>query len=211
MVYGQRVRARHQRWCDPGGSSIGRITPSGTVSLFAIDEAAFSIVRGPDDALWYTSYSSIGRVTTNGQAQTFNLDSDSNNIGTMTVGPDGGLWFTSACQFGLLPAVSFGGTPCDFGVGRLSTADTDRDAVADRDAHRYGRQPDADRGRTWGLCPGDCDDDLTISISELITAVNIALGIAPVEQCLAADIDQDVQVLINELVAAVDNALGGCH
>jgi len=35
--------------------------------------------------------------------------------------------------------------------------------------------------------PRDCDGDRSVSISELVLAVNIASGSSPVSECLAAD------------------------
>jgi len=66
--------------------------------------------------------------------------------------------------------------------------------------------------RTTGAlppCVGDCDGSGELSISELITLVNIALG-APLAQCPAGDRDGDGEIGIDELVAAVNNALNGC-
>ncbi len=60
------------------------------------------------------------------------------------------------------------------------------------------------------LCPGDCNGDGDVSISELVRAVNIALGAAAAETCRAADVNGDGRVAINELVAAVGTALTGC-
>ena len=60
-------------------------------------------------------------------------------------------------------------------------------------------------------CPADCNDDGTISIGELITAVQIALGDEPPEVCDSVDIDGGGTVGIDaELVRAVDAALGSC-
>jgi hypothetical protein len=49
-----------------------------------------------------------------------------------------------------------------------------------------------------------------VSIGELIIGVNIALGQAAVENCLAFDINENGVVGINELIVAVGNALNGC-
>jgi hypothetical protein len=49
-----------------------------------------------------------------------------------------------------------------------------------------------------------------VSISELVTAVNIALGQLSVETCFSADVDGDGVVRVNELIAAVGRALGTC-
>ncbi len=59
-------------------------------------------------------------------------------------------------------------------------------------------------------CAGDCDGDGSVSIAELILAVNIALGARPVGDCPSVDTNGDGQVAINELIAAVSNALNGC-
>ncbi|HSP98536.1 MAG TPA: hypothetical protein VL049_15035, partial [Candidatus Dormibacteraeota bacterium] len=60
-------------------------------------------------------------------------------------------------------------------------------------------------------CAGDCGGDGSVAISELVTAVGIALGSAPVTACAAADRDGDGTVAINELIAAVAAALNGCQ
>lgn len=58
-------------------------------------------------------------------------------------------------------------------------------------------------------CPADCDADGTVVISELVLAVQVALGAAGMERCAAADLDGDQQVGIDELVAAIEVALNG--
>jgi len=60
------------------------------------------------------------------------------------------------------------------------------------------------------ICPGDCDGSDSVSISELVRAVNIALGMIDVSMCTAADRNGDGNVAINELIAAVNSALSGC-
>jgi YVTN family beta-propeller protein len=59
-------------------------------------------------------------------------------------------------------------------------------------------------------CTGDCNDDRTVAINELITCVNIDLGNTQVASCQPCDADGDGTVKINELIAAVSRALGGC-
>jgi hypothetical protein len=61
-----------------------------------------------------------------------------------------------------------------------------------------------------GVCVGDCDEDGFVVVNELVTGVNIALGIVPVSACAAFDRDDDNGVSVDELVAAVANALKGC-
>jgi hypothetical protein len=60
------------------------------------------------------------------------------------------------------------------------------------------------------VIPGDCDGDGTVSISELITGVSIAVGTSPVSVCPPFDGDGSGTVSIAELVRAVNIALSGC-
>ncbi|HSP53956.1 MAG TPA: penicillin acylase family protein [Dehalococcoidia bacterium] len=59
-------------------------------------------------------------------------------------------------------------------------------------------------------CPGDCRDDGHVSIDELITGVNIALGSSAVDACAPLDLDGNGAVAINEIITAVNRALGTC-
>jgi len=59
-------------------------------------------------------------------------------------------------------------------------------------------------------CTGDCDGNGTVSIGELIVAVNISSGTAPLSRCPAADRDHNGAVTIDELITAVNNATSGC-
>lgn len=69
-------------------------------------------------------------------------------------------------------------------------------------------------GGVWSIpraaCPGDCNADGEVTINELITGVNIALGSASVDSCEGVDVNGDGEVTINELIAAVNNGLNGC-
>ena len=64
--------------------------------------------------------------------------------------------------------------------------------------------------RAQAACAGDCGGDGMVTVSELITGVNIALGSAQAGQCTSFDGNGDGQVVVNELVSAVANALNGC-
>lgn len=59
-------------------------------------------------------------------------------------------------------------------------------------------------------CSGDCTADREVTVDELITGVNIALGNAPVTTCLQFDRNNDGGVTIDELIDAVNRALQGC-
>jgi hypothetical protein len=59
-------------------------------------------------------------------------------------------------------------------------------------------------------CAGDCNQDSSVTVDELIKGVNIALGTTSVDACPSFDTNGDGVVTINELIAAVNRALNGC-
>lgn len=68
-------------------------------------------------------------------------------------------------------------------------------------------------GRTspaGATCLGDCDGSGTVTVGELVTGVNVALGAASVDACDAIDENRDGQVSIAELIRAVAFLLEGC-
>lgn len=66
------------------------------------------------------------------------------------------------------------------------------------------------RTATPAVCAGDCNGDAVVTVDELVTMVNIALGIAPVNVCSAGDTNSDSGITIDEIIGAVNNALSGC-
>src|SRR5262249_25447861 len=63
---------------------------------------------------------------------------------------------------------------------------------------------------TTAACVGDCDGSGMVTISELVTGVNIALGSAPVSACPSFDCQHNGTVPINCLIQGGNNALEGC-
>jgi len=59
-------------------------------------------------------------------------------------------------------------------------------------------------------CRGDCDNSGDVTIDEILTLVNIALGNRPVADCLPGDANGDHQITVDEILTAVSNALSGC-
>ncbi len=59
-------------------------------------------------------------------------------------------------------------------------------------------------------CVGDCDGSGQVTVDEILTMVNIALGNTPAMDCLAGDANFDGQITVDEILAAVNNALNGC-
>jgi len=60
------------------------------------------------------------------------------------------------------------------------------------------------------LCVGDCNSDGQVTVDEILTMVNIALGDTPVTTCEAGDANHDGEITIDEILTAVSNALNGC-
>lgn len=59
-------------------------------------------------------------------------------------------------------------------------------------------------------CTGDCNGDGPVTIDELITMINIALGTTPLSGCSAGDKNRDGAVTVDEILTAVNKALNGC-
>ena len=59
-------------------------------------------------------------------------------------------------------------------------------------------------------CVGDCDGSGDVTVNELITMVNIALGNAQVSACPIGDADGSGDITVNEIIKAVGYALGSC-
>jgi len=61
-----------------------------------------------------------------------------------------------------------------------------------------------------GVCVGDCSGDGAVTVDEILTMVNIALGSLSVGTCAAGDSNADGEVTVDEILTAVNNALSGC-
>jgi len=59
-------------------------------------------------------------------------------------------------------------------------------------------------------CEGDCDLDALVSVSDVITAVNVGLELAPTTACPAFYYDNPDPNFMDDLMRAVNNALVGC-
>jgi cytochrome c peroxidase len=59
-------------------------------------------------------------------------------------------------------------------------------------------------------CPGDCNLDGTVDVTELVTAINLGLGTSSLALCIDSDPNGDGAVTIDEILRAVHGALNGC-
>ncbi len=71
--------------------------------------------------------------------------------------------------------------------------------------------PTNNAGQSGALgCIGDCNGDGQVTVDEILTMADIALGNMPVTQCDAGDANHDGSITVDEILTAVDNALNGC-
>jgi len=59
-------------------------------------------------------------------------------------------------------------------------------------------------------CVGDCGRDGRMTVDEILTMVNVALGNTTLCACETGDANADGQITIDEILRAVNNALTGC-
>ncbi len=59
-------------------------------------------------------------------------------------------------------------------------------------------------------CTGDCNHNGTVSVDEILTMVNIALGTGDIKTCEAGDPGMNGQITVDEILAAVNFALTMC-
>lgn len=59
-------------------------------------------------------------------------------------------------------------------------------------------------------CQGDCGGNAMVTVEEVITLVNIALGNGAADSCVAGDANGDDQITVEEIVGALVSALSGC-
>ena len=64
---------------------------------------------------------------------------------------------------------------------------------------------------TAPACAGDCNGNGIVTIDEMVTIANIALGAATVSACTAADANQDGRITIDEIVLALNSVLNDCR
>jgi Ca2+-binding EF-hand superfamily protein len=57
---------------------------------------------------------------------------------------------------------------------------------------------------------GDCKGVRVVTVDDVITMINIALGNMDISACTAGDADGDGTITIEELIRAVDNLLSDC-
>lgn len=65
-------------------------------------------------------------------------------------------------------------------------------------------------GAGTDVCAGDCNDDGSVTVDEILIGVNVALGLTAADSCGAFDTDSSGTVTVDEILLAVQAALEGC-
>lgn len=96
----------------------------------------------------------------------------------------------------------------------LSATRTDtrtRTATRTASATPTGPTPTITPTRSPGdFCPGDCGANNVVTVDEITLMLNIAFGVAPIDNCLDGDADGNGAIGISDLVQAVNSLLDRC-
>jgi hypothetical protein len=65
-------------------------------------------------------------------------------------------------------------------------------------------------GGALPVCIGDCNGDEVVTVDELLTGINIALGAAATAVCESLDVNRDAAVRVDELLQGIEELLVGC-
>ena len=60
-------------------------------------------------------------------------------------------------------------------------------------------------------CRGDCNEDGTVAVDDLLQLVGIAISDMPLSRCEIGDEDGDGEITVHEIIPAVYEALTGCR
>ena len=59
-------------------------------------------------------------------------------------------------------------------------------------------------------CAGDCNNNGSVTVDEILKGINVALGNSLIGDCLAFDLDASSTITVDELITGVNAALAGC-
>lgn len=183
--------------CPQGERCLPLLAPSSTLS------SSFSVAPSPE---WVVAADFDG----DGQMD-IATSSDFDDKVTVLVGNGDGTFKPAVDSNGtLLPSVNFDVGAAPYGIVAADLNGDSKPDVASANAEDGTASVLINTTGAGQLCGGDCNGDGEVTVNELITMVNIALGNANVSTCLAGDADGSGEITINEIIAAVNNALNGC-
>jgi streptogramin lyase len=101
-------------------SAIGRITTSGTISVFPTttpSSTPMDVAVGSDGNIWFTenALSKIGKMSTEGVALAeYPTKTNPSNVSAITSGPDGNLWFLENTAYGAVGKITTSGVVTEY-------------------------------------------------------------------------------------------------
>ena len=113
---------------------IGRVTPSGTFTPFAVPSAStgcwspcpsspypYGITAGPDGNMWFTERgaNAVGVITMSGAMREYPIPTASSNPTGIAAGPDGNMWFTESAA-GRIGRITRNGVITEFAIATSS-------------------------------------------------------------------------------------------
>lgn len=115
-------------FAEQNGHKISRITPSGTITEYAITGDAVDLWAGQGDDLWFTEMSAnlVGKIDTDtGQVTEYSVPTSNAGPNGITLGADGNMWFAeyTAGKIGVITSsgtiteYTIGGNPTDLALG----------------------------------------------------------------------------------------------
>ena len=168
-------------WFGDLGGGIGKITPTGQVTLYPPVGADW-LTAGPDGNVWFTGMSTtigtistvLGKITPTGQVTTYPLPDGIGNMGPIAQGRDGQLWFLAfdeATDNAVLESVTTSGRITTHSIGRSNPGIPIFE-------YSITTGPDGD---IWVLAPGVENDKtrdsiLRINPSGTVTKFPLSLG-----------------------------------
>jgi hypothetical protein len=195
----------------PVAIAVGDLNGDGKPDLVVVNEDgdSVSILLGNGDLTFRApspASLSVGSLPESVVIADFNLD------GKMDIATSASLDDKLVVLIGngdgtFLPAQTF---DVDSGPFGILTRDFNGDGKADLASANMDADDVTVLVNTSAVCTGDCDGLGTVTVNEIITMVNIALGSASVDSCKAGDADHSGTITVNEIIAAVNNALSGC-
>ena len=174
--------------CPQGETCLPLLAPSSTLSN------SFSVAPSPE---WVVAadFDGDGRMD-------IATSSDFDDKVSVLVGNGDGTF--------MLPSVDFDVGAAPYGIVAAALNGDSKPDIASANAEDGTASVLINTTGAGQACGGDCNGDGEVTVNELITMVNIALGTADVSTCLAGDADSSGGITINEIIAAVNNALNGC-
>ena len=173
--------------CKTGETCVRLFAPSSTLS------SSFSVALSPE---WIVAadFDGDGRID-------IATSSDFDDKVSVLVGNGDGTF---------MPSVDFDVGAAPYGIVAANLNGDGKPDIASANAEDGTASVLINTTGAGQVCGGDCNGDGEVTVNELITMVNIALGNANVSTCLAGDADGSGEITINEIIAAVNNALNGC-